>query len=309
MIEKQFCAQVSRDAQEPFLGTAPRVDIWFLLEYTGTWGSSAIEDSLLPDRVKGWIARSSQLFPHFRAQLIRQQTPSEQAITCFIGIAQENRQLLYRFQLESYENLLTLNMAALIAGDPCYDEYVFHDPLFLICTHGKHDLCCSKFGMPVYLEAVKQGGECAWQTSHLGGDKFAANMLCLPHGIYYGRVIVLEVEAIIANYRKNMLYMEKYRGRTCYTLIEQVAEHFLRIITNKHAINILQLLAMQHEGNETYKVSFRSLQDSKIYRLTIIREIKETCFDTTCNAKGKNKTSYYQLSRYEVLEEVVVGST
>ena len=27
-----------------------------------------------------------------------------------------------------------------------------------------------------------------WECSHLGGDRFAANALVLPHGFYYGQV-------------------------------------------------------------------------------------------------------------------------
>lgn len=302
MIEKQFCAQVSRDAQEPYIGTAPRVDTWLLLEYAGVWESSEIEDSHLPETVKSWIANVSATHPHFRAQLIRQQTRIEQSITCFIGISQENRQALYRFQLENYDELLLLNIRAIIDGDSCYEKHIIDTPLFLICTHGKHDLCCSKFGMPVYLEATRQAGECAWQTSHLGGDKFAANMLCLPHGIYYGRVAVPEIETIISKYHQGILYVEKYRGRTCYTAIEQAADCFLHIITNKQSISAFQLLSTQHTGDEAYRINFLSVQDGKAYRLTVIRESRETAFHTTCKARGKNKTSYYQLSRYEVLE-------
>ena len=131
---------------------------------------------------------------------------------CFICISRESRQVLYKFQLNTYEELPTLNLAAILSGDASYDQYLYQQPLFLVCTHGKHDQCCAKFGIPIYNELAKHMGEQAWQCSHLGGDKFAANMLCLPHGIYYGYVSVADVQLIVEAYCQNQLYDKKYRG-------------------------------------------------------------------------------------------------
>ena len=88
---------------------------------------------------------------------------------------------LRRLELERYDDLLDLDFAS--AGTP-----VEH-PLFLVCTHGKHDRCCAKFGRPLY-EAVREQVEedWVWQSTHVGGDRFAGNLVSLPDGVYYGRV-------------------------------------------------------------------------------------------------------------------------
>jgi hypothetical protein len=61
-------------------------------------------------------------------------------------------------------------------------------PLYLVCVHGRHDACCALRGRPVAqaLERVRPGR--VWETTHLGGDRFAANLLVLPMGQLYGRV-------------------------------------------------------------------------------------------------------------------------
>ena len=61
-------------------------------------------------------------------------------------------------------------------------------PLYLVCAHGRHDACCALRGRPVAqaLERVRPGR--VWETTHLGGDRFAANLLVLPTGLLYGRV-------------------------------------------------------------------------------------------------------------------------
>jgi len=61
-------------------------------------------------------------------------------------------------------------------------------PLYLVCAHGRHDACCALRGGPVAqaLNTVRSGR--VWETTHLGGDRFAANVLVLPNGHLYGRV-------------------------------------------------------------------------------------------------------------------------
>ncbi|MCU1659696.1 MAG: Sucraseferredoxin family protein, partial [Pseudonocardiales bacterium] len=63
------------------------------------------------------------------------------------------------------------------------------EPLFLVCAHSKHDTCCALRGRPVAaaLADVRPGR--VWECSHLGGDRFAANVLVLPAGLLYGRVL------------------------------------------------------------------------------------------------------------------------
>lgn len=61
-------------------------------------------------------------------------------------------------------------------------------PLYLVCTHGKHDPCCAQRGRPAAaaLGALRPGQ--VWQASHLGGCRFAPTVLVLPLGLMYGRV-------------------------------------------------------------------------------------------------------------------------
>jgi hypothetical protein len=60
---------------------------------------------------------------------------------------------------------------------------------FLVCAHSRHDPCCALRGRNVAaaLEAVRPGR--VWECTHLGGDRFAANVLVLPTGLLYGRVL------------------------------------------------------------------------------------------------------------------------
>ena len=61
-------------------------------------------------------------------------------------------------------------------------------PVFLVFAHGTHDVCCAMRGRPVAAAlTVARPGQ-VWECSHVGGDRFAANVLVLPAGVLYGRI-------------------------------------------------------------------------------------------------------------------------
>jgi hypothetical protein len=71
-------------------------------------------------------------------------------------------------------------------------------PLYLVCAHSKHDTCCALRGRPVAaaIEQVRPGR--VFECSHLGGDRFAANVLVLPAGLLYGRVLPFAAAEFVA---------------------------------------------------------------------------------------------------------------
>jgi len=103
----------------------------------------------------------------------------------------------------------------------------------LVCSHGSHDTCCATFGFPVYdalrnQHAKRSGGALrVWQTSHLGGHRFAPNVFDLPEGRNWVRLGVGDLDALTE--RTGPPPVEgHYRGWTGLdTLFEQMAEREL----------------------------------------------------------------------------------
>ena len=120
-----------------------------------------------------------------------------------------------------------------IARHPRTQE--IEDPLFMVCTHGNHDKCCAKFGIPAYDKLKKLTGSQAWQCSHIGGDRFAGNLICLPHGLYYGHVSTEDVKDIVDAYAVRYGYPSS--GRSCYPVAAQVAEYFVRKESGRLGLN------------------------------------------------------------------------
>ncbi len=102
-------------------------------------------------------------------------------------------------------------------------------PYALVCTNGRHDPCCATFGRP--LVRTLRGSRWAdrvWECSHIGGDRFAGNLLLLPESLYFGRCDGAAAERVLAAYDAGRIDLAWFRGRSSLNLVEQAAEHFVR---------------------------------------------------------------------------------
>ena len=81
-----------------------------------------------------------------------------------------------------------------------------------LCTDGRKDACCAKFGFPL-LRALSNVPELlVLQVSHLGGCRFAPTVLFLSSGHCYGRLTSASVLATVEAERAGRLYPETFRG-------------------------------------------------------------------------------------------------
>jgi hypothetical protein len=99
-------------------------------------------------------------------------------------------------------------------------------PIYLVCAHSKHDVCCAIRGRPVAnaLGAVAPGR--VWECTHVGGERFAANVLVLPIGLLYGRVLPLAIEEFVAAGDQGEVVAALLRGRVGFPAAAQAAMAF-----------------------------------------------------------------------------------
>jgi hypothetical protein len=67
-----------------------------------------------------------------------------------------------------------------------------------------------------------------WECSHLGGHRFAANLVCLPDGLCFGRLSPQDALRAVAEYEQGRILLEHHRGRSSLVPAAQAAEHFVR---------------------------------------------------------------------------------
>ena len=234
-----MCAELSRDHGEPLHATASRVDTWILIEYRGLWAHDAVDGSTLSAELKAHLAAERRRLPHARILFVRR--PERRRADGLAAFVVRTGGAVRRLELERYDELVGLDLAT--AGAP-----VEH-PLFLVCTHGKHDRCCAKFGRPLY-DAVREQVEddWVWQSSHIGGDRFAGNLVVLPDGVYYGRVEPAEAWPVVEAALDRRIHLPCYRGRSSHGFAAQAAELGVREQTGLLGVDDVQVTSIRPEG-------------------------------------------------------------
>lgn len=97
-------------------------------------------------------------------------------------------------------------------------------PLYLVCAHARRDRCCGRFGGPLARGLAARYPEQVWETTHLGGHKYAPNLALLPDGRYYGPADLPSALAAIEAYQRGEVMPHRYRGRAGHDEAWQRAE-------------------------------------------------------------------------------------
>jgi hypothetical protein len=234
---RPYCSDVSLENAEPLWGTASRVDHWILVEYRGLWSSDVLPGSGLSDQVKQHLRDSAVARPHTKLLFVRRtERRRRPELLVTWGSSSETGGRLYREAVEDYEDVLDLDLTA--PGPP------LDHPLLLVCTHGKHDRCCARHGRPLYQALAELAeDDWVWQVSHVGGDRFAGNLVALPEGLYFGRVTAADAWSVLEEYLAGRIELDHYRGRTAYSFATQAAERAVREATGLRGVADLELLS------------------------------------------------------------------
>lgn len=211
---------------EPMLGTAPRVDVWIILTHRATWRAKALTDNALPPPVQHWLDAQVAAFAaaglKARPQFARQSGHGAAAgVTLFVA----RGGALWRLEAEDEQEFTGLDLTAPSAVAARGRQVLA--PQYFVCTNGQRDVCCSRFGLPVYARLRDRVAERAWQTTHVGGHRFAANVLALPQGVLYGRLTPDAVEGFLTAVEAGRLAKPHLRGRSAFPGAAQAAEALL----------------------------------------------------------------------------------
>ena len=96
------------------------------------------------------------------------------------------------------------------------------------------------------LEAYRR--DSVWECTHIGGDRFAGNLVCFPHGLYFGRVSAVDAVPVSDAYTRGEIVLDRYRGRSAYSPAVQAAEERIR---RTHGLNgVDDLTLVRHVGQE-----------------------------------------------------------
>jgi len=250
------CSDRSRERADPLAGTGGYGARWLLVEIDGAWGAHAFfESSLDPAIGRALVRRAEEagIRPVAirrygrRADERREQSQWRWAL----ADAREGREAVRWGVVDDPAQLLDLALDG-SAGTPS------DQPVVLVCTHARHDQCCAVRGRPVVKALARSFTEQTWESSHLGGDRFAATMIVLPHGLYYGRVSPTDAVTVVDRYLEGEIVEEFSRGRSSLSNVVQAAQSFARAATGDFRIGALAPLREDRNGEGTWTVDLAS---------------------------------------------------
>jgi hypothetical protein len=230
LAARPFCAEVSAAGGEPVGATASRIEHWLVVEYAGYWPYDPLDATVFAASLRTHLAAQLARLPNSRLLLIRQPgRPRRERVRLFYGSTPESGGRFWTLTLDRHPDLLRLDLAGALLGESAPPGQPLEHPLLLVCTHGKRDRCCAREGQ-VLCAALHDRAPAGWvwQSSHVGGDRFAGNLVCLPEGLYFGRVGRSDAEDVLRDYLEGAINLARYRGRSCYPFPVQAAELAVR---------------------------------------------------------------------------------
>jgi hypothetical protein len=273
-------------------GSAPPGEQWFLVEHPGPWERYVLMDPRF-DRAAA-VALDRWARAHTgRVLLVRRpgrpgRVPGPRR---WFRVDSRPGHESVRTGLFSQERELVD-----VIGDPAAGGH--HDgPLFLVCTHGRHDTCCAVRGRPLAAAVAADQPDHTWEASHIGGCRFAAAMVLLPHGVVLGDVPFTDGPAVAARYAAGLLPPRWVRGRAALAPAVQAAQHHAREAVGVYGVDALVPIAVDGAGPGTCRVTFAEPDVT-----VVVRERRvETGRPLTCAATAPGWMRVFDLV------EVVLG--
>jgi hypothetical protein len=306
------CSTASASRAEAMFATASRVDRWLLVEQPGPWGPESVPAGRMAPEAH---ANVSHLAREFGARLLLMRRPAAAAtttslpgdaadggpsgsagITVFFAESRPGREWLMSRRVQDESELAALGPPS---RDPGWTEEA--DPIYLVCTHGRHDPCCALFGRPVAAALCAREPERTWECSHVGGDRFGANVVVLPAGLYLGRVIPGRVDPLVELIREGRIPLDQLRGRSSLPLVVQAAQHFARAeepVRSWDRVDDLQFVSERRVGDATWEVVLRGRTGR--LAITVRRELSDVPQQLTCHVAEPKYFPGFQLVGIEL---------
>lgn len=273
MITALPCSAQSLGTGEPMAGSSPVASAWIAIEQLGPFGSDAIVNSHFPAEIGAQIASRCK-DRAIRPVLIRRPGQhsddhrSGHARHVWLAYSVPGEVKMARLVITDPESLLGLDYDALAAGRLAATSPMSvadEDPLLLVCTHAKRDVCCARLGRPISNQLAtddKFEGR-VWETSHLGGHRFAATALQLPHGWTHGRLDLAAARNVLLEARLGRVSLESARGRSSLSSQAQVADLAVRRHLGITGLDATSVRAADAEGN--YLVAVDGLKTRSVW--------------------------------------------
>ncbi|GAB3419260.1 sucrase ferredoxin [Flindersiella endophytica] len=284
------CSAISQACGEQRFAKAGVTRGWILVEQPGPWGREPFGASgvigRLQERLGSWPVKLLAIRRHGRSAEPRGRT----AFVCHSG---PREPWIERIALDDERVLLGIDPAGLCEGEPAGIGTPHRSPVYLVCTHGSKDVCCAVRGRPVAKALTAARPEQTWESSHVGGDRFAPNVVCLPHGIVYGHLAAETAGAAAEAYERGELHLGQLRGRSGNPPAAQAAEHLVRLRNGIRGIEAVAASTTTDLGDGRFDVDLEV--EAGRLRARVRRSVASEARRLTCEAAEATEPPHWEL--------------
>lgn len=298
------CSALSRMLGEPLAGTAAEASTWLCLEQPGPWGREALIDSHidlevgreLADRVAGTGVRIALIRRPGNHPDRHRPVPHR----VYLAHTTPGRTWLERASVADPKELLDLDFPALGRGTRAGIGVLVGEPLLLVCTNSRRDVCCALYGRPIAAALAGTHGDAVWECTHLGGHRFSPTAVHLPTGYSYGRLDLAAAEGLLAPGAG--LDLGHCRGRSTWSPAGQVAELAVRAVTGDRDPEAVRPAGERADGAGRWRVDVSHV-DGRWWRVTTVERTAADRRSVSCGAAPKPSASIH----VDSVRELVTG--
>lgn len=277
-----FCSLASRAEGEDLYGTAPLVKSALMVEWPGPWTRRGFDDLEVATAFKASAQTHEALLP-MKVLLVRRAWRTDTPLRVTLSKIDVAKPYSKSWSFSSQAGMIKFLPSILTATQPDVEDST--EQFYLVCTHGKRDKCCAKFGQRIANALIPRHSN-VFASAHVGGDRFAANLVCLPYGLYYGRLDLAAAERVIEAHGEGRLVLEHLRGRCSYPFVVQAAEYHLRRFLNDDVhMTSLAFVERLTIGPNTSVVRFEHMPSSRSFEVTVERGQSKFRVPATCSSK------------------------
>jgi hypothetical protein len=225
------CSDGTRTIAEPLAGSAGVVTAFVAISWPKPlWDpDEAFRSEGLPPELEGLVLREQASGHRLSVRAFQRSAGSPSDGVELIGLRPRDGGTLHLRELPL--DGIVARATSFCRGEET--ESPLRAPVTFVCTDGRHDRCCAKYGAGVYqairTEAERRGLTLdVVESSHLGGHRFAATCLFLPSGEMYGRLRPSDAPELLDAWAHDRVCVRRFRGRIGESEPVQAAEAYLR---------------------------------------------------------------------------------
>jgi hypothetical protein len=296
------CAGHARAHDEPRAGTAAPATGWLLVEQPGAWGRDALTASGLDPAIGAALAARAADLP-VRVQTIRRpgSRPADDPTRRLVLLAHTGpTPWIERLDLADEAAIAHLDPAVCASPTPPGLGTPTGRPIYLVCTHAKRDRCCATLGRPIADTLAALHPAATWEVSHIGGHRFAGNLVALPDGLVYGGLDVARAVAVVDLLAAGRLDLDHLRGRAALPRPAQAAEILVRRQFEVDAVDATHDVAVVDEVERTVTVELTVTGHGR-HRARVAKEPLGERYPASCDATEPEDPGRWRLVGLERL--------